>query len=184
MSATAPTIDRRLLVLASDTLNGIDFVEVASGQVQLAVHFLNTVSLEGTLGVPPVTITGGEVVTSVPVLPIDEATAWSADSEGRPVLSLAVPAPGDFSTYTLTVFSPKLVPFFADAEFNFQTDPSSNLDCATAPPPRRRPHRTANRCRSIISPRTSGAFARRCPSSPTLRYPGWVERSEPTSASC
>ena len=178
MSATAPTIDRRLLVLASDTLNGIDFVEVASGQVQLAVHFLNTVSLEGTLGVPPVTITGGEVVTSVPVLPIDEATAWSADSEGRPVLSLAVPAPGDFSTYTLTVFSPKLDPFFADAEFNFQTDPSSNLDCATAPPAAPAPAPDGQSVPIDYLAKDFGSFRQALSEFSTLRYPGWVERSE------
>ena len=45
------------------------------------------------------TITGGEVISSVAVLPIDESTAWTADADGRPVLALTVAAPGDFSTY-------------------------------------------------------------------------------------
>jgi Baseplate J-like protein len=178
MSATAPTIDRRLLVLASDTLNGIDFVEVASDQVQLAVHFLNAVSLKGTLGVPPVTITGGEVVTSVAVLPIDEGTSWSADSRGRPVLSLAVPAPGDFSTYTLTVFSSKLDPFFDHGEFNFRTDPSSTLDCATAPPAAPAPASDAQSVPIDYLAKDFGSFRQALSEFSTLRYPGWVERSE------
>ena len=42
--------DRLADILASTTLNGIDFVEVASDdQTRLRVHFLNTVAVEGTL---------------------------------------------------------------------------------------------------------------------------------------
>ena len=76
------TRDRRLTLLASTTTNGVDFVEVASAdQTQLRVHFLNTVSLRGTLApATPVTITGGEVIQTVSVNPVDEATAWSADT--------------------------------------------------------------------------------------------------------
>src|ERR1700683_4622819 len=127
------TRDRRQLLLEPGAeLNGIDFVEVALTQTVLYVHFINAVTVEGTLaGNPPVTITGGEVITAVAVGPIDDATDWSTDSQGRPVLELTVAAPGDFSTYTLTIVgSDVLDPFFATATFSFKANCPSTLDCA------------------------------------------------------
>jgi hypothetical protein len=124
-----------------------------------------------------VTITGGEVVTSVPVLPINDATAWSADSEGRPVLTLAVSAPGDFSLYTLTVSSSKLDPFFDHAQFNFRSDPTSTLDCAT-PPVVAPPSDGAASVPIDYLAKDFGSFRQALSEFSNLRYPGWVERSE------
>jgi hypothetical protein len=176
MSASSARIDRRQLVAASNSLNGIDFVEVEGDQVQLSLHFLNTVSLKGSLGSPPVTITGGEVVTSVPVLPIDETTAWSADSQGRPVLALAVPAAGDYSTYVLKLSSPHLDPFFDHAAFTFQAGSAPALDCqapaasSAAPPEEQVPI-------SYLA-KDFASFRQALSEFSALRYPGWVERSE------
>ena len=80
-----PARDRLQFLLAGQTTptwNGIDYVEVASAdQTQLRVHFLTTATVKGTLAATePVTICGGEVISSVAVLPIDESTAWSADA--------------------------------------------------------------------------------------------------------
>ena len=48
------------VLLHSASLNGIDFVEVASdAETMLRVHFLNTVKPRGTISA---TITGGDVV--------------------------------------------------------------------------------------------------------------------------
>ena len=121
-----PARDRLQHLLADQpaaTWNGIDYVEIASiDQTQLRVHFLNASPVQGTLSATPaVTICGGETIASVTVLPIDEATAWSADEDGRPILSLSVQAPGDFSTYTLTVHSTALDPFFDAVGFMDQT---------------------------------------------------------------
>src|SRR6266700_5846201 len=94
--------DRRKALLASTTLNGIDFVEIASSdQKTLRVHFLNTVVLQGTI--TAVEITGGETIPTVVPNPINDANDWAIDAEGRPILTLSVPAPGDFSFYTLTL---------------------------------------------------------------------------------
>ena len=101
--------DRRAKVLKSTFFNGIDFVEVANdAQTILNVHFLNGVELKRTLTAPP-TISGGEVIPTVAVLPINAATDWGSDEE-HVVLTLHVAAPGDFSNYTLTVASPNLDP--------------------------------------------------------------------------
>ena len=64
MSQDPPARDRRQLLLAPGAiLNGIDYIDVAAGQSQLSVHFLNTVTVKGSLsGSRPVTIIGGEVV--------------------------------------------------------------------------------------------------------------------------
>src|SRR5215472_12405268 len=99
-----PTKDRLEALLASTTLNGIDFVEVAStDQRTLRVHFVNAVAVAGTVTSPQ--ITGGESVPTVAVNPINNATDWSVDAEGRPILTLTTVVAGDFSFYTLTLTS-------------------------------------------------------------------------------
>src|SRR6266487_3250223 len=103
--------DRMAELLASNTLNGIDFVEVASpDQTKLRVHFLNKVALVGT--VTAAAIIGGETIPQVSVDPINDGTDWSTDAEGRPTLMLLVPVEGDFSYYTLTLASANLDPYF------------------------------------------------------------------------
>ncbi len=60
--------------------------------------------------VTAVSISGGESIATVAVNPINNATDWSADAQGRPVLTLTVPAPGDFSFYTLTLMQQRAGP--------------------------------------------------------------------------
>ena len=179
MTPAPARLDRRRLLAASDTLNGIDFVEVAPDQVLLFVHFLNAVAVNGSLrtaGGPPVTITGGEVVPSIPVLPIDEATAWSADSSGRPVLALRVAAPGDMSTYRLTVFSAKLDPFFDQAPLRFHTDSGPGLGGASALPSPPAPVGAPVPIDYLA--KDFASFRQALSEFSTLRFPAWVERSE------
>ena len=183
MSPVPAARDRRQLLLAPGaTLNGIDYVEVAS-PARLSVHFLNTVTVKGSLsGSRPVTITGGEVVPSVAVSPIDETTDWSADSQGRPVLALTVTGSRDFSAYRLAISSGRLDPFFDQAPFSFAAHGPAALDTAAPAPAARR--RRWSRCQSITSRRISAASSRRCRSSPpsAIRR-GWSGRRQ-TSASC
>jgi hypothetical protein len=177
-------IDRRQYLLGPGvTWNGIDYVEVATAdQTTLRVHFLNTVPVAGTLGTgsppssEPVTITGGEVIASVAVLPIDEATDWSFDSQARPVLTIRVVAPGDFSTYQLTVASPKLDPFFASTPFSFKANCPSDFDCqqpaALCPPPQ-----TLDVPIDYLT-KDFRSFVQALSEFSTQRYPAWLERSE------
>ena len=126
--------DRLAKLIASTTLNGIDFVEITrTDQTGLRVHFLNRVAVAGNLaGSSPVTITGGEATPTVPVLPI-AAADWGPDDEGRPTLSLRTAFRGDFSSYRLRIASPVLDPYYADVAFTFKAGCPSTLDCA--PPP-------------------------------------------------
>jgi len=169
-------IRRQLLLAPGASFNGIDYVHVASSQTQLFVHFLNTVPVQGTLFGQQAAITGGDVITSVAINPIEETTDWSADSQGRPVLALTVTAPGDFSTYRLTLFSDQLDPFFGSVPFTFKANCPATLDCAApgaaCPPP------AAEQAGIDYLAKDFGSFQRALSEFSTLRYPAWVERSE------
>ncbi len=171
--------DRRQLLLSPGSpghaLNGIDYVEVAPEQTRLFVHFLNVVPVEsGLSGGAPVTISGGEVITTVTVN--QNAISWSADEEGRPVMAVTVAAPGDFSTYRLTILSPSLDPFFDSASFTFKANCPTTVDCAAAAPV---PKPEAPEQVSIdYLAKDFASFKQALSEFSAVRYPGWVERSE------
>jgi hypothetical protein len=197
----SPT-DRRTRVLESTSFNGIDFIEVSDDQRSLRVHFLNSVGGipgEGTVSIPevaasqpppmalaldspPVTITGGESIPTVPVSEIENGD-WSLDGTHL-VLALTVAFPGDFSNYTLTIKqkrslppgSPPIDSMFASASFSFKAHCPSNLDCQPAPvvcPP----------LESDVPPidylaKDFLSFRQALLDFSALRYPEWQERSE------
>jgi hypothetical protein len=176
MSPNPPVRDRRQLLLGPGAaLNGIDYVDVAPSQTRLFVHFLNTVPVQGTLsGSAPVTISGGEVITTITVN--EDAISWSADREGRQVMAVTVAAPGDFSTYRLTIFSGSLDPFFASASFTFKANCPTTLDCATHPPGC--PPEAADQVPIDYLAKDFASFQQALSEFSALRYPAWVERSE------
>jgi hypothetical protein len=169
--------DRLGTLIASTTLNGIDFVEVTSAdQTSLRVHFLNTVAVQGTLAADnPVTISGGESVVSVPVNPIAGAD-WAVDDDGRPTLDLHTPFPGDFSRYLLRIDSTVLDSFYASVPFSFKAGCPTDLDCAPAESCVRAPGggpaidylaKDFTSFRAALLDYSASA------------YPEWVERDEP-----
>ncbi len=163
-------IDRRRLVSASDGLNGIDFVQVADDGLTLTVHFLNGVELR-PLASRAVTVTGGEVIAAVAVLPIPDAS-WSADSESRLVLTLDLAQRGDASTYQLVIDSPALDPFFDHAAFRFPGAPPPGTPAPASAPPAAPPPVIDYLAKDFTSFRQAlSDFSRQ-------RYPQWVERSE------
>ena len=187
MTANLPPGDRRQhLLSAGASWNGIDYVEVATAdELTLRVHFLNQVPVQGTLiteagsppaSTPPVTISGGEVITNIAVKPIDEASAWSVDQEDRPVLTVTVQAPGDFSAYQLSVASTVLDPYFAAVAFSFKANCPSTLDCAapalSCPPPE-----LLNVGVDYLA-KDFESFVQALSEFSTQRYPAWLERSE------
>jgi hypothetical protein len=161
--------DRLRLLAGSQTLNGIDFVEVDGSQTRLRVHFVNHVAITGS---PAPAITGGEIIPVVAVV----SSAWSQDDVGRPVLELVVGAPGDFSSYTLTLSSPVLDPFFDHVVFSFKAGCPSTLDCeprepACPPPGGERPP-------IDYLAKDFQSFRKALSDFSALRYPAWRERSE------
>ncbi len=175
--------DRRALLAAQQTLNGIDFVEVVenSGQTQLRVHFLNAspnkTALAGT--VTHATITGGETIPAVAARPLS-STNWATRS-GRPTLDVFVDAPGDFSTYTLTLVSnpthtQKLDRFFDHVQFSFKAGCPSTIDCEQPPVECPAPKDTAPPIDYLA--KDFDSFRKALSSFSALRYPAWQERSE------
>jgi hypothetical protein len=167
----------KLLDPANTALNGIDFVEIASPeQTTLRVHFLNTVDVAGSPPTPvsPM-INGGETISTVPVLPV-AAGDWSQDAEGRPLLTLHVAAPGDFSFYTLTISNSVLDPFFNHVKFSFKALCKSDLDCeavpAACPPGTGTLPPISYLAKDFLS------FRNALSDFSAFRYPEWRERSE------
>src|SRR5271157_58131 len=123
--------NRMVLVIESTTVNGIDFIELKSvDATTLYVHFLNNVTV-ATPGIAA-NITGGDRITGIAVKPIDNATDWIVDIDGRPLLVLYVSQPGDFSSYTLTITGPPnlaLDPMYRSATFSFKVLCPSEFDC-------------------------------------------------------
>ena len=165
----------KILDPLNTTLNGIDFVEILHyDEKTLRVHFLTAVAMQGT--VAKVTITGGESIPTVQTDPINNAADWALDPEGRPLLTLRVAAPGDFSSYTLTLVSPVLDPFFSHVQFSFKALCDSRLDCETppapCPPPDGDPPQIDYLAKDFLS------FRKALSDFSALRYPEWQERSE------
>ncbi|MCC6393691.1 MAG: hypothetical protein IT167_24045 [Bryobacterales bacterium] len=170
--------NRRVALIQSATLNGIDFVEVATDdQKTLKVHFLNAVTVAGMFADKDVTITGGDTIPSVAILPLNQAADWSTDGDGNPVLTLRVAAPGDFSTYVLAIDSPSLDrPYFSQAVFSFKARCESTLDCAAPAPVCPGPIADVPPIDYLAKDFLS--FRKALADFSALRYPEWKERSE------
>lgn len=171
--------DRRGALLTSTSLTGIDFVEIANdAQTLLRVHFLNRVDVRGKIS--RVTITGGETIPEVPVRPFSDATDWSTDSDGHWILRLSVDAPGDFSTYLLSVFTTAtpnvLDAFFSTKEFSFKARCESQSDCRTPDPVCPVPE--SNKPPIDYLAKDFLSFRQALLDFSALRYPQWQERSE------
>jgi hypothetical protein len=167
--------DRRTALLASTSLNGIDFVAIGNEQTQLVVHFLNSVALASSS--ITATITGGDTIATVAVRLPGRASDWGMDQDQKHVtLALRVATPGDFSTYTLTLASPILDPFFSTAAFSFKALCPSDVDCETpapaCPPPLSSRPPIDYQAKDFLS------FRHALLDFSALRYPNWQERSE------
>jgi hypothetical protein len=167
------TRDRQAFLLQSN-LNGLDFVEIAdAAQTTLRVHFLNDVPVRSLVGAP--SISGGETIPTVPVLPIRQNSDWGWD-DGHVVLTLRVAAPGDFSTYTLTLSSPDVDAFFGSLAFSFKAGCPSYVDCASAAPTCEPAAREMPAIDYLAKDFLS--FRQALLDFSTQHYPDWQERSE------
>jgi hypothetical protein len=173
--------NRLSALLASHTLNGVDFVALVPGQPnQLRVYVLNTVPLQNLAA----SITGGSVIPMVSV----GAVSWIT-GQGAPFLLLDLPSgPGDASVYTLTLrpatgftaADTGLDPFTNNARFSFNAQSATGLDCATPPvtcPPDDTPLPVIDYTAKDFS-----SFLQALSAFSTQNYPNWQERSEADAA--
>ncbi len=167
--------NRVLDLIASNAVNGIDYVEVREAEpTRLYVHFFNGVAVATpALGA---TIAGGDRIPDVPVGPIAPAD-WSQDFDGRPVLRLTVPGRGDFSTYTLAIANATaLDPYFAQVPFSFYAFCPSPVDCRTPPPFCPEPDDPLPAIDYLAKDYDS--FKRALSDFSAQRFPEWRERAE------
>ena len=170
---TAPR-DRKQALIDGGVLNGIDFVAIANdAETVLEVHFLTTVALAAT--VTGATITGGATIAEVAVLPFGAAD-WSVDDRGRPVVTLRVAAPGDFSRYTLALAGAGLDPHFARTALSFKARCPSTLDCEA--PPIVCPPEPVEPPPIDYLAKDFASFRKALSDFSALRYPAWQDRSE------
>lgn len=170
--------DRRGKLAAQTAVNGIDFVEVVNPEeTLLRVHFVNLSPGRTALAasVTAATITGGETIPVVAVLP---PLSWGTDPAGRPMLDLKVATPGDFSTYTLRLITttPLLDPFFDHVEFSFKAGCPSTVDCESPEPTC--PPLPDNAPPIDYLAKDFQSFRKALSDFSALRYPAWQERSE------
>lgn len=130
-----PAPDRIEALRAQNAVTGIDFVHVELNQTTLDVFFLNdplalSVPFEDPYPASRLRIfspSGGDSTPEVPVL-----SAGFAVRDGRNVLRLQTPFPGDFSRYRLRIEDPRVDPFYNGVSFTFKANCPTGLDCAPA----------------------------------------------------
>jgi hypothetical protein len=122
------------------------------------------------------TIAGGDRIPTVTVSPINNATDWSTDADGRPLLTLHVGGQGDFSDYTLSITGAPLDIFYASTRFSFKALCPSDFDCAPTapfcPPDETQLPPIDYLAKDYLS------FRQALSDFSGLRYPDWRERSE------
>jgi Baseplate J-like protein len=174
MPLTEPR-NRFVLVTDSSTLNGVDFIELKTvDATTLYVHFLNKVALKG---VPTTaTISGGDRIRDISLATVNDATDWSLDDDGRPILALPANRPGDFSTYTVTLANATLDVMYTSTTFSFKALCPAEFDCeaeseccAPDDPPLPAIDYLAKDFQSFKLALTDFS---------AQRYPSWQERSE------
>jgi hypothetical protein len=173
--------DRYNALYASTSLNGIDYVALVPGnQHQLRVHFINKVE---PLHALQAGITGGDSIPTVTVAAIDPVNDWSTDTDGRPLLTLHLPAGGgDFSEYTLTLTAATagqntlLDRYYSTAAFSFKAFCDSDFDCA--PPPHICPPETEPQPVIDYTAKDFNSFVQALGAYSAQNYPNWQERSE------
>ena len=173
--------DRLATLLTSQTINGIDYVElVAADPTQLRVHFLNAVN---PLRALRATISGGDRIPTVTVAAIDPAKDWSFDADARPLLTLHLPAgTGDFSTYTLALAAvdpaqpTHLDRRYGSVGFSFKALCPSAFDCV--PPAHLCPPDDTTPPAIDYTAKDFGSFVQALGAFSAQAYPNWQERSE------
>ena len=123
---------RRAVVLTIPTLNGIDFLEVASAtdQTSLLLTFLRDPS-PLALGPDQIVISGGESITGIQVASV------TAVLDQPYTLALMVDKAGDFSPYALNLRAdsttveppPGVDPVLSQVAFSFKAGCPVNADC-------------------------------------------------------
>ena len=165
---------------APPSYNGIDFVEVSDlDPTQLRVHFLNTASRARDLLCDA---TGHDLRRPGRLGSADRPTGRRVRGlvrrRGRAAgAGVTVAQIGDAPSYSLTIYSTALDPYFDAASFSFPSALTGLQDCQ-APAPSSPPE-TATAVPITYLAKDFQTFRQALLDYSALAYPLWVERSEP-----
>jgi hypothetical protein len=176
--------ERRRLLARHKNLNGIDYVEVDETQTLLCVHLFAEVPTNLTKA--NLRIAGGRRIRDIQIL--DVYAEKEDDPELGECLRVVVDKPGDFSTYTLSLFAadergkPTGKPLegfdrrYSSVEFSFKVNCPSDLDCRSDAgcPPEARPQPDIN-----YLAKDYASFRQLILDRMALLMPDWQERHVP-----
>ena len=173
MSAETDRIDQ---IRKQDHVTGIDFIEVDQSQVQLNVHFIQSVNtiipkLPGTIFPGDIKIySPGEKLAEIEV----DSVGWSTPDEE--VLIVKTKQKGDFTLYRFKINDARIDSYFNDVSFSFKANCPSDLDCKPGdhdcPPDELVDFPIDYQARDFWS------FRRALLDFAALRYPDWPDRLE------
>jgi hypothetical protein len=134
---------RRERLRLSGTLNGIDYIEAGEDGVTLCVHLFG--DIPGDIGVANVRVSGGDRITGLRVLSVQEE--HEPDMHDDACLRVRLDREGDHTVYCLCLVDassgsdpsdwrayPGFDPRYACASLRFRLDCAKDLDCATPAP--------------------------------------------------
>jgi hypothetical protein len=173
--------DRVELIRLSNTLTGLDFLQVSPNQLELLVfvhHLALPAVLEAALGtIAPNQVEIRAVGATAPVtVAVTQHVLPMATLNGRRALRFTVAAPGGFGYYTLRITHPAIDTYFNDLRFTFKASCPTELDCKATPhdcPPEERVDFPVDyRARDFWS------FRQALIDFAAARYPDWQDRLE------
>jgi hypothetical protein len=166
--------DRRNALAAQSVVTGIDFVFVASDQVNLDVFFLtDPLALAAPLG----DLVASQVRIHAEGLPDVPVAALSLGVfDGRNVVHVVTTVPGGFAPYRLFIDDARVDPFFNDVPLSFKANCPSPFDCE--PPPHECPPEPAVDFPVQTLARDWASFRRALLDFASQRYPHWQDRLE------
>lgn len=176
------SFDRVDRIRASDTITGIDFIQVAASQTELVLFLQHDVlpgALANTLAAIPasaITITGEGQVDPPRVRVMQNVSPLPPAVDGRAVMRLVVEAPGGFGHYRLRIDSPAIDPYFNNLRFTFKAACDSELDCK--PPPHDCPPEAPVDFPVDYRARDFWSFRQALIDFAAQRYPDWQDRVE------
>jgi hypothetical protein len=137
--STTGFVDRIEQLRLSNTITGIDFVQVAPTQTTLHIFLQHDVlpagliAALGALAPSAFIIEAVGAVTPARVIVTQHITPLPL-LDGRHALRLVVAQPGGFGDYALRINSPAIDPYYNDIRFSFKANCDSQFDCAQEPP--------------------------------------------------
>lgn len=173
--------DRIDLIRQSNTVTGIDFIQVSEDQLELVVflhHLELPAALEAalaTISLEEISITALNKVEPQEVIVVQYFTPIP-NIDNRRALHLQVNQPGGFGYYQLSIFNASIDSYFNHVPFTFKAGCESEFDCIDKTP--KCPVEPSNDFPVDYRARDFWSFRQALTDFASQRYPDWQDRLE------